>query len=75
MKKIVVLFLLLLSFQLFGELPTVAVYHFQNETTQGKFRLSDNTLELLEEKLRSELIKTKKFQVMSADTMEAAIIE
>lgn len=75
MKKIIVFFLLFVSFQLFAELPTVAVYHFQNETTQGKFRLSDNSLELLEEKLRNELIKTKKFKVMSADNMEAAIAQ
>ena len=75
MKKIVVLFLLFVSFQLFGELPTVAVYHFENQTTSGKYRLSDNTLINIEEKLRNELIKTKQFKVMSADTMEAAIAQ
>ena len=75
MKKILVLFLLFVSFQLFGELPTVAVYHFENQTTSGKYRLPDNTLVNIEEKLRNELIKTKQFKVMSADTMEAAIAQ
>ena len=75
MKNIVALFLLFLSFQLFAEFPVVAVYHFENQTTSGKYRLSDNTVVNIEEKLRNELIKTKQFKVMSADMMEAAIAQ
>ena len=75
MRKIfIVLTLLLLSSGLFASQPVIAVFHFENETP-AKNKFSDDTLRNIEEKLRSELIKTHRFEVMSADSMEAMLAQ
>ena len=54
--------------------PVIAVFHFENETP-SKNKFSDNTLRNIEEKLRSELIKTHQFEVMTNDSMEAMLAQ
>lgn len=75
MKKIfVVLMSLLMLSGLFAEEQVVAVYHFENETKEPN-KLPANILIDIEEKLRNELIKTKKFKVVNRESMDAMIKE
>lgn len=73
MKKIfVILILILLSFGLFAAKPVVAVMEIENKTS-GKNRLSNDEAELIADLMRSELIQTNRFDVMSKEEMEEAI--
>lgn len=73
MKKFfVVLMSLLMLSGLFAEEQVVAVYHFENETKEPN-KLPANILIDIEEKLRNELIKTKKFKVVNRESMDAVI--
>ena len=74
-KFFIVLAFFLLSSGLFASQPVIAVFHFENETQSGNYRLPDNTLRIIEEKLRSELIKTQQFEVMTNDNMEAMLAQ
>jgi len=62
----------LLSFSLFAAKPVVAVMEIENKTS-GKNRLSSDEAELIADLMRSELIKTNEFDVMSKEDMEEAI--
>ena len=73
MRKIfVVLMSLLMLSGLFAEEQVVAVYHFENETKEPN-KLQARIIVDIEEKLRNELIKTKKFKVVNRESMDAMI--
>ena len=74
MKKIVVLFLLFVSFQLFAEKPVVAVWEIDNQTV-GKNKLTPYDAGLIADLMRDELVQSQEFTVMSKDEMESAIAQ
>lgn len=69
MKKLCSIFIFLLSFELFAELPTVHIYYFENET-EGKHRLEEAVIKNMAEKIRSEIVKANKFRVLSLSKMD-----
>ncbi|MBO7127495.1 DUF1566 domain-containing protein [bacterium] len=70
MKKLCLVLMLLFSFEMFAEQLTVRIYYFENQTEEGKYRLNENTIKNMADKVRSELVKAHKFKILSVSKMD-----